>query len=342
MRVSIKSIEDVGNIKAQSTIFIDNASADDVVTVLEGIDSLENREFGEVTYHDELVPQNAVEALKKFSGSQSMMDRVRDSLALDPNTNKPYYAAEGGVPFKGMGDAVRFSSASGFDGTTETKPQADITSSAGEQSLADQFDWMIADRNVWKNNYQAAESNLKQARLDYQTTSQSLASMKVDRDSLASTLKSERDSHALLNKDWARLRRAVSAVYLAAWWKGDRQVDEAKLWTTLRDAAFIPDGEASQLLGPKPVTTASVAGIDGSPLFLALVNFFRDVTTTASGAASSNDALDNAKMFMARWRKCFNRPMDGDDKWLQRYDTLRESVTAKRRQSLLDASKGAD
>jgi hypothetical protein len=56
------------------------------------------------------------------------------------------------------------------------------------------------------------------------------------------------------------LANAVEALYYAAYWHADRPVDEAKLWTAVRDAAnFIP-GHATRALGPDRSTAAEEKG----------------------------------------------------------------------------------
>jgi predicted DsbA family dithiol-disulfide isomerase len=47
-----------------------------------------------------------------------------------------------------------------------------------------------------------------------------------------------------------RLREAVWALYMSAYWHADRPVDEAKLWTNVRDAAGISPGQTGAILGP--------------------------------------------------------------------------------------------
>jgi hypothetical protein len=42
------------------------------------------------------------------------------------------------------------------------------------------------------------------------------------------------------------LKRAAAALYYAAHWKPDRLVDEAKLWSDLRDAAGFEPGNAPE------------------------------------------------------------------------------------------------
>lgn len=52
----------------------------------------------------------------------------------------------------------------------------------------------------------------------------------------------------LLDK-WAELREAVKALYFAAYWHADRPVDEAALWTAVRDRAGIEPGQTGKVLG---------------------------------------------------------------------------------------------
>lgn len=47
-----------------------------------------------------------------------------------------------------------------------------------------------------------------------------------------------------------KLRRAVEALYFSAYWHPDRKVDEAALWTAVRDAAGIVPGQTASMLGP--------------------------------------------------------------------------------------------
>lgn len=53
-------------------------------------------------------------------------------------------------------------------------------------------------------------------------------------------------------EEFTRLIRAVDAVYKAAHWTPDRPVDEAKLWTELRDAAMIAPGNSPKLIARTP------------------------------------------------------------------------------------------
>ena len=55
---------------------------------------------------------------------------------------------------------------------------------------------------------------------------------------------------AINGVDYMRLDRAVKALYFAAYWHADRKVDEAALWTAVRDAASIEPGKTKKLLGP--------------------------------------------------------------------------------------------
>ena len=50
--------------------------------------------------------------------------------------------------------------------------------------------------------------------------------------------------------DFEKLRRAVDALYFAAYWHADRPVDEQALWTAVRDAALIRPGQTGARLGP--------------------------------------------------------------------------------------------
>jgi hypothetical protein len=47
-----------------------------------------------------------------------------------------------------------------------------------------------------------------------------------------------------LEREHARLIRAVASIYYGAHWTPDRPVDEASLWTELRDAAGFEPGKA--------------------------------------------------------------------------------------------------
>lgn len=49
--------------------------------------------------------------------------------------------------------------------------------------------------------------------------------------------------------DFTKLREAVKALYYAAYWHADRDVDEPALWTAVRDAACLPPGESKIHLG---------------------------------------------------------------------------------------------
>lgn len=51
-------------------------------------------------------------------------------------------------------------------------------------------------------------------------------------------------------KKYETLVAAVKALYFAAYWSADRQVDEWALWTALRDAAGIEPGQCRASLGP--------------------------------------------------------------------------------------------
>jgi 5'-deoxynucleotidase len=51
-------------------------------------------------------------------------------------------------------------------------------------------------------------------------------------------------------RDLVRLREAVAALYFAAYWHPDRDVDEQGLWTAVRDAAGITPGQTGARLGP--------------------------------------------------------------------------------------------
>lgn len=51
-----------------------------------------------------------------------------------------------------------------------------------------------------------------------------------------------------------RLKKAAEAIYMAAYWTADRQVDEIGLWTELRDALGLAPDTATKALGlTKPV-----------------------------------------------------------------------------------------
>lgn len=55
-----------------------------------------------------------------------------------------------------------------------------------------------------------------------------------------------------INKMVARLENLTGAVrelYFSAYWHADRPVDEAALWTAVRDAAGIQPGQTRALLG---------------------------------------------------------------------------------------------
>jgi hypothetical protein len=47
-----------------------------------------------------------------------------------------------------------------------------------------------------------------------------------------------------------KMHEAVAALYFAAYWHPDRKVDEAALWTAVRDAAGIKPGQTGERLGP--------------------------------------------------------------------------------------------
>lgn len=54
--------------------------------------------------------------------------------------------------------------------------------------------------------------------------------------------------------DWMykfhHLQAAVTALYYSAYWHPDRPVDEAFLWTAVRNAAEIEPGKSAERLGP--------------------------------------------------------------------------------------------
>lgn len=56
------------------------------------------------------------------------------------------------------------------------------------------------------------------------------------------------------------LANAVEALYYAAYWHPDRPVDEAKLWTAVREAAGLIPGHSTQILGPDRSTAAGGEG----------------------------------------------------------------------------------
>lgn len=59
-------------------------------------------------------------------------------------------------------------------------------------------------------------------------------------------------AHALSSE--AEMRKAIEALYFAAYWTPDRECDAGRLWEQLRDAAEIPPGQAGMILG-QPLTT---------------------------------------------------------------------------------------
>ena len=55
------------------------------------------------------------------------------------------------------------------------------------------------------------------------------------------------------------LQAAVIALYYSAYWHPDRQVDEAYLWTAVRDTADIAAGKTAARLGPDRTVRPEVA-----------------------------------------------------------------------------------
>lgn len=69
------------------------------------------------------------------------------------------------------------------------------------------------------------------------------------------------------------LANAVEALYYAAYWHADRKVDEAALWTAVRDLANIAPGYTSARLGPDQSARPEVG--TPLPLLKAILDEFR-------------------------------------------------------------------
>ena len=60
-------------------------------------------------------------------------------------------------------------------------------------------------------------------------------------------------SYSTLVRRHISLCQAVKQLYYSAHWYPDRRVDADKLWRTVRDAAGLPEGKSSSVLGPSRV-----------------------------------------------------------------------------------------
>ena len=77
------------------------------------------------------------------------------------------------------------------------------------------------------------------------------------------------------------LQAAVIALYYSAYWHPDRQVDEAYLWTAVRDTADIAAGKTAARLGPDRTARPEVGTISWQAQAYVKLGLVRDMMIPA-------------------------------------------------------------
>lgn len=82
----------------------------------------------------------------------------------------------------------------------------------------------------------------------------------------SSTRPKDTPEDAAWSERYHALAAAVDRLYFAAYWHADRAVDEARLWTAVRDYAGIAPGQTAKVLGEDRSAVSATRCIDDLPL----------------------------------------------------------------------------